>query len=93
MEAVEAVKAAKEYILDVFEGEEVVELGLEELEFVDERPGVWEVTLGFRRRWHRSPPPPPFSPSPKGERTYKKVRIRDDGKVISLRHRDVTVPA
>ena len=100
MEAVQAVKAVKEYILEVFEDEGIVEIGLEELELDS---GVWEVTIGFRREWQKpyAPSPPPTGiheifrlRGPKREeRTYKTVRIRQDGTVISMKHRDVSVPA
>ncbi|MDE0626643.1 MAG: hypothetical protein OXH99_09615 [Bryobacterales bacterium] len=99
MNNVEAVQKAKTYILEVFEDEEILELGLEELRF---EHSVWEVTIGFRRRWQRSGAPPrpslglpSFSPpaNPTRERTYKTVRIRDDGTVIEMKHRDVSVPA
>ena len=102
MVAREAVQTAKEYILSIFEDEEIVEVGLEELEFEEGDSGVWKVTIGFRRGWQKpyAPTPPATGlhgvlrpPSPKRERTYKTVRIRDDGKVISLKHRNVSVPA
>ena len=99
MNNVEAVQKAKAYIIEVFEDEGILELGLEELRF---EKSVWEVTIGFRRRWQRvhAPPPPPaglpsFLPPPraKSERTYKTVRISDDGMVIEMKHRDVSVPS
>ena len=105
MEAIEArgaVKAAKEFILEMFRDEEIVELGLEELELVDEGSGVWEVTLGFRRGWQgvNEPNTPAAGlpgllrlPSPKRERTYKTVRVRVDGKIMAMTHRDVSVSA
>ncbi|MDE2653629.1 MAG: hypothetical protein F4107_03560 [Gemmatimonadetes bacterium] len=96
MVASEAVQAAKDYILDLFKDEEIVRVGLEELEFRAE-DATWEVTIGFQRLWQSDSPaqlgnvvlPSP----PKPGRTYKTVCIRDDGTVISLRHRDVSVPA
>ena len=102
MEAIEAIKAAKDYILEVFADEGIVELGLEELEMDEADSGVWEVTIGFRRGWQK-----PYAPNPpltglqdvlrprdpkREERTYKTVRIRDDGTVVSMKHRDVSVP-
>ena len=102
IEAIGAVKVAKEFILEMFQDEEIVELGLEELDYADEGPGVWEVTFGFRRRWQGANAPNPAAvglpgllspPSPKRERTYKTVRIRVDGKIMSMTHRDVSVPA
>ncbi len=92
MEAKEAVQAAKNYILSLYEDEEIVDVGLEELEFVaDASPDSWKVTIGFRRQWRGRPSPPPLAP--KSERTYKTVRIRDDdGRLIALKHRDVSAP-
>ena len=99
MNNIEAVQTAKKYILEVFEDEGIVELGLEELRF---EVSVWEVTIGFRRRWQRADAPtsplpglPSLLPLPSStrERTYKTVRIRDNGTVIELKHRDVSVPA
>ena len=94
MIATEAVKKAKKYILLLFEDEGIDRLGLEELEFSGE-DGIWEVTIGFRRHWDSRPPPPRFTlPSSPGEdRIYKLVRIRDDGTIIGVKHRDVSVPA
>ena len=102
MVAREAVQAAKDYILEVYGDEDIVEVGLEELEFLEEDSGVWQVTIGFRRKWQQpfDPGPPPHeardflrSPKPRLARNYKTVRIRDDGTVLSMTHRDVSVPA
>ncbi len=93
MVATEAVQAAKAYILELFRDEKIARLGLEELEFrADE--AMWEVTIGFHRLWQSDSPaqlgnvrlPPPPNPV----RTYKTVCIRDDGTVLSLKHRDVS---
>ena len=94
MVAAEAVQAAKAYILKLFKDEKIVRVGLEELEYRAE-DAMWEVTIGFHRLWpsdslarptsvHLSRPLTP-------DRTYKTVCIRDDGTVISLKHRDVSV--
>ncbi|CAK8713483.1 MAG: hypothetical protein CDV28_102192 [Candidatus Electronema aureum] len=45
-----AVKLAKEYVLDLFNEENLTNLGLEEVDF-DDRAGEWIVTLGFSRPW------------------------------------------
>ena len=95
MVAREAVQKAKNYILHLFKDEGIDRLGLEELEFRVE-DAIWEVTIGFRRHWNSSPPPPQFilPSSPREDRIYKTVRIRDDdGRVIAVKHRDVSVPA
>ena len=44
MEVKQAVQEAKEYLLDLFEGEEIVYVGLEEVEF-DHGSDEWKVTL------------------------------------------------
>ncbi len=94
MVAREAVQTAKEYILEVFNEEGIDRLGLEELEFRVE-DSTWEVTIGFRRHWNSSPPPPRFTlpSSPREDRIYKTVRISEDGTVIAVKHRDVSIPA
>ena len=94
MIATEAVQAAKDHILELFEDEKIARVGLEELEFRAE-DAVWAVTIGFDRLWQSDSPvqlgnvllPPPS----KTDRTYKTVCLRDDGTVISLKHRDVSV--
>lgn len=96
MVATEAVQAAKAYILELFKDEKIAHVGPEELEFKAE-DAIWEVTIGFCRLWTSDSSaqwgnvPLPRPPNP--DRTYKTVRIREDGTVISLKHRDVSVPA
>lgn len=89
MKALEAVRAAKEVIRDLYIDERIEELGLEELELCKNRPGVWQVTIGFRRV---SSTKGPFSGlDPANNRIYKKVLIRNsDGEFISLKNRDVS---
>jgi hypothetical protein len=88
--AKEAINAAKAAILDVMEGENVSDLGLEEISYNESRQ-IWSVTIGLRRPWdHRAAAgivnalqlqagPP---------RTYKVVEIADeDGRMIAIRNR------
>ena len=89
MVATEAVEAAKKYIRSLYKDEPIVDVGLEELEFADKDPGVWEVTIGFRRRWQGGSEVKNLF-SPRVARTYKTVRIRDDGTLISVKHRNVS---
>ncbi len=86
----EAVKKAKAYVADIFSDEGVTNLGLEGVEH-DDSTGMWEITLGFSRKWDksddltnsallsitgRSLAPP---------RTYKVVRLSDsDGTVLAV---------
>ena len=48
MDVKQAVQKAKEYLADLYEGEEVEFVGLEEVEF-DEEADQWKVTIGFSR--------------------------------------------
>ena len=54
MEVKEAVKTAKEYIIDLFSDETITDIGLEEVR-LDIDLDQWEVTIGFHRPWdHRN---------------------------------------
>lgn len=94
MNVKEAVKLAKAYIADLYEDEEILHVGLEEVEFDDD--GDWRVTIGFSRAWD-------FEKTdlqsdllkavgvPIG-RSYKVVRIKDlDGQVRSVTTHPVEV--
>ena len=94
MVAKEAVRAAKERTIDLFQDEGVLDVGLEELEYLDGAPGVWEVTIGFRRIWKGPDPvgnPLALLSGRTSARTYKTVRISEDGEVLALKHREVAV--
>ncbi len=98
----EAIRIAKDYVAETYRDEDIVEVGLEEVRFLEEDTGVWEVTIGFRHGWQTTttPTPPPQElvglvpprPSVHG-RTYKTVRIRDDGTVACILDRDASIPA
>ena len=83
MDAKEAVKAAKQYVTDLFADEGIVELGLEELDMDQGR--YWKITIGFSRPWSVS------IPSVLGGQTgssYKIVRIDDvNGRILSVKDR------
>lgn len=51
MDVRQAVKSAKDWVLDVMKAETPVNLGLEEVEF-DDQNQVWKITLGFSRPWN-----------------------------------------
>ena len=94
MDVKEAVKTAKAYVVDLFEGEDLENVGLEEVLF-DDGAGVWEVTIGFTRPWDRAKNlVDAMSAVSAGElpewkrRSFKVVQIQDGtGKVVSLTHR------
>ena len=78
------------YVGDIFDGEEIEHVGLEEVVFDDESD-QWLITIGFSRPWDR---PKTLSAAQREEpltRSYKVVRINDtDGRVISLKDRILT---
>jgi hypothetical protein len=51
MDVRQAVKSAKDWVLDVMQDEKPINLGLEEVEFDDEKR-IWKITLGFSRPWN-----------------------------------------
>jgi len=83
MDVKEAVQVAKDYIIDLFGEEGIVDVGLEEVDF-DESDN-WIVTIGFSRSWNRN-----IGSVLGGQvsRSYKAVRIQDeDGRVLSVKDR------
>ena len=95
MDVKEAVKTAKAYVADLFEGEGLESIGLEEVVFEDEAD-VWKITIGFARPWDRvkgvteAMSALSFGGSPEWKRrSFKVVRIEDgSGKVLSLTSRE-----
>ena len=94
MDVKEAVATAKKHVAEVFEGEDLADVGLEEVVFDDEAD-VWKVTIGFNRPWDRLKGlADVMSAASAGEipewkrRSFKVVRIEDrTGRVMSLTHR------
>ncbi len=85
MDVREAAQAAKEYLINLFDGEEIAHVGLEEVEFDD------GLTIGNNHRLLSPVGPNPLTAA-LGEgrpaRSYKVVRINDDdGRVISVKDR------
>ena len=87
MEVKEAVKTAKNYIIDLFSDETITDIGLEEVR-LDMDLDQWEVTIGFHRPWdHRNK-----LTTALGEqypaRSYKVVSIsKQNGRVSSVTDR------
>ena len=89
MNAKEAVKAAKEYLEDLFSGEELTNLGLEEVVL---RGNVWRVTFGFSRPWDypRRMLMLPEIGAGIPTREYKVVEVRDDSsEAVGVQDRQV----
>ena len=50
MDVKEAVRIAKDYLVVVFDGENIMDVGLEEAVY-DEDMDTWDITIGFSRPW------------------------------------------
>ena len=50
MDVKEAVRRAKNYLDDLYQAEEIANVGLEEVVFED-MSNTWKVTIGFSRPW------------------------------------------
>ena len=88
MDVKQAVRTAREYVVSLYDEEDIMDIGLEEVEF-DELSDEWRVTIGFSRPWDKenSVVPIPYSDA-RRPRAYKVVRIDDgDGQIISLKDR------
>ena len=96
MDAKEAISAAKRYIEEVYEGEGVSNLGLEEIEH-DAADDKWIVCLAFSRPWN--------TPRTRAQevleglgavsslkRTYKVLTITEAGEVVSMKSRQRSDP-
>ncbi len=83
-----AVEKAKAFVIELFANEQIRNLGLEEVEF-DESEHAWLITLGFTRPWDQAN----FA-SKLGmlePRTYKIIRISEDGTVVSVKNRQPAI--
>jgi hypothetical protein len=88
MNVKEAVKLAKEYVLDLFAEEEINNLGLEEVQR-DSEHSCWLVTLGFSRPWDEPRNTlASLAQSNLPHRSYKIVYIDDTGQVKGVRNRE-----
>lgn len=89
MNVKQAVAAAKDYVADMFESEEVTNIGLEEVEY-DEFEKLWRVTIGFSRPWDQDIGSLLAAAGSRTyqRRTYKRIVIRDsDHKVLAVKNR------
>ena len=86
MDVKEATNKAREYVSEVFAGEEITNLGLEEVVY-DVESEQWRITFGFARPWDRQGDMG-VKMGLKAPRTYKVVRIDDgNGAVLALTDR------
>jgi hypothetical protein len=88
IEVNDAIKKAKQWVRNIFEEEQISNLGLEEIKH--EHDGRWKITLGFSRPWDAINPYLSFGgaklPPP---RTLKVITIDDGtGEIISVENRE-----
>lgn len=96
MDVREAARTAKEYLIDLFDGEDIKNVGLEEVVF-DEASDSWRITIGFSRPWERNAVATPLAVTlgdRRPPRSYKVVSVNDeDGSVVSLTDRVLPAPS
>ena len=87
MDVKDAVRTAKAYLVDLFQDEQITNVGLEEVVF-DEASATWRITIGFSRSWDLKGPLSVTMAGASPDRSYKMLSINDaTGKVESLRDR------
>ena len=86
MDIKEAVATAKHYVVDLYSDEKIKNVGLEEVEF-DDQKGYWLVTVGLTRITPANDFVSALGGTP--QRLYKMVTINGaTGKPLSLRDRE-----
>ena len=92
MDVKEAVRRAKNYLDDLYQAEEIANVGLEEVVFED-MSNTWKVTIGFSRPWDYRNALTAALGNGGPARSYKVLRIDDDsGRVESLTDRLLKAP-
>ena len=87
MDVKEAVRMAKEYLVELFAEESISDVGLEEVKFEDPS-NKWNITIGFSRPWDQKYSLANALGGTHPSRSYKVVRINDDtGRVECLTDR------
>ena len=76
MDVKEAAQKAKEYLTELFAGEEFTNVGLEEIDF-DAMSNDWKITMGFSRPWdHKNVISATFGEGSPA-RSYKVASVKD----------------
>lgn len=88
MDVKQVIASAKRHALDVFDEEQISNLGVEE---VDREGDLWRITLGLSRPWDRTRPAfvAMVGEEKPARRSYHVFTIDDkDGGLVSARLRD-----
>jgi len=88
MDVKEAVRSAKQWVLDVMDDEHPANLGLEEVAYNDKEQ-LWRITLGFSRAWNSSRGAlASMSGEPLQKRAYRTILVDDrNGEVKGMQLR------
>ena len=87
MDVNKAVELAKRYVANIFDGEQITNVGLEEVKF-NHVSNCWQITIGFSRPWDY--PKNLLEAEQPEKRTYKVVNINDENSVIlSVENREI----
>lgn len=88
MDVKSAVGIAKKFVSGVLTEENVINVGLEEVQY-DEEQGVWRITVGFSRPWNTARNAlTAITGEPASRRTYRVITVKDsDGTVTSMTRR------
>ncbi len=81
MDVKEAVRIAKEYLIDLFQGESIMNVGLEEVVFEDVS-AVWKITIGFSRPWELKTPILAAFADGRHARSYKVLTVNDASREV-----------
>lgn len=89
MDVKEAAATAFGYVQDLFSGEDISDLGLEEVER-DSETNAWLITVGFSRPWdYVRAGALTVLQTQRPVRSYKVLTIDAEGNVVSLKDRKV----
>jgi hypothetical protein len=82
----EAIKIAKEYVLDVFGDEGIEDIGLEEITRDGSR---WLITIGFSRKWQKPSAMAVTMHNAIPKRSYKELWVDPEtNSVLSVKEAD-----
>ena len=91
MDVKQAVQMVKQYVVNLYSEEDIINVGLEEVEF-DEISNQWRITIGFSRPWDLVKSTHIPISDVRRPRSYKLVRVNDSyGHIVSLRDRIVVL--